>query len=51
MGMVNAQRSLNVMRTITEFITQPQYKNVVVMFGVINEASTQLITMPIMTSL
>ncbi|KAK0212093.1 glycoside hydrolase family 5 protein [Desarmillaria ectypa] len=38
MGYANAQRTLNYIRIITEFISQPQYKDVVVMFGVINEA-------------
>ena len=37
MGVVNAQRTLNYIRTLTEFISQPQYKNVVPMFSIINE--------------
>jgi glucan 1,3-beta-glucosidase len=37
MGMANAQRTMDYLRFITEFISQPQYKDVVVMFGVINE--------------
>ncbi|KAM0745809.1 glycoside hydrolase [Meredithblackwellia eburnea MCA 4105] len=37
MGLANAQRSLNYIRTITEFITQPQYSNVVPMFSILNE--------------
>ena len=37
MGYANAQRTLDYIRVITEFISQPQYKDVVVMFGVINE--------------
>jgi len=37
MGFVNAQRTLDYIRVITEFISQPQYKDVVVMFGVLNE--------------
>lgn len=38
MGIANAQRTLNYIRTLTEFISQPQYKNVVPMFSVLNEA-------------
>jgi glucan 1,3-beta-glucosidase len=37
MGYANAQRTLDYIRVITEFISQPQYKDVVVMFGVLNE--------------
>ena len=38
MGLANAQRTLNHIRILTEFISQPQYKDLVPMFGVINEA-------------
>jgi len=37
MGLANAQRTLDYIRIIAEFISQPQYKNVVAMFGVTNE--------------
>ncbi|TIB03003.1 hypothetical protein E3P94_00856 [Wallemia ichthyophaga] len=37
MGLVNAQRTLNYIRTITELITEDEYKDVVAMFSVINE--------------
>ena len=37
MGYANAQRSLDYIRILAEFISQPQYKNVVTMFGIINE--------------
>ncbi|TCD63289.1 hypothetical protein EIP91_005701 [Steccherinum ochraceum] len=37
MGYANAQRSLDYIRILAEFISQPQYKDVVVMFGVTNE--------------
>jgi glucan 1,3-beta-glucosidase len=43
MGIVNAQRSLNYIRTVAEFINQPQYKNVVPMFSVINEPAVDTI--------
>jgi hypothetical protein len=38
MGMANAQRTLNYIRIITEFISQDEWKDVVPMFGIINEA-------------
>jgi glucan 1,3-beta-glucosidase len=38
MGIANAQRTMDYIRIITEFISQPQYKDVVPMFGIINEA-------------
>jgi len=37
MGVANAQRSLDYIRIITEFITQPEYASVVLMFGIVNE--------------
>ena len=37
MGFANAQRSLGYIRTIAEFISQPQYSNVVTIFGITNE--------------
>jgi glucan 1,3-beta-glucosidase len=37
MGYANAQRALDYIRVIAEFISQPQYSDVVVMFGVLNE--------------
>jgi glucan 1,3-beta-glucosidase len=51
MGIANAQRSLNIMRTITEFISQDQYKDVIPMFGVVNEAQTSEIGIDTITSL
>ena len=38
MGMANAQRALNYIRIITEFISQPEWKDVVPTFGIVNEA-------------
>ncbi|MBW0491672.1 hypothetical protein O181_031387 [Austropuccinia psidii MF-1] len=43
MGIANAQRTLNYVRTLTEFISQPQYKNVIPMFSVLNEAQVTII--------
>ncbi|KAJ6488571.1 glycoside hydrolase family 5 protein [Mycena vitilis] len=37
MGIANAQRSLDYIRIIAEFISQPEYRDVVAMFGVTNE--------------
>jgi glucan 1,3-beta-glucosidase len=37
MGIANAQRTLDYIRTLTEFISQPEYKNVVAMFSILNE--------------
>ncbi|KAJ3516720.1 hypothetical protein NLJ89_g941 [Agrocybe chaxingu] len=37
MGYANAQRSLDYIRILAEFISQPQYKDVVTIFGIINE--------------
>lgn len=39
MGIANPQRSLDYIRIITEFISQPQYAPVVPMFGMPNHAS------------
>lgn len=38
MGIANAQRALDYIRIFTEFISQPQYSNVVPMFSIMNEA-------------
>jgi len=51
MGIANAQRSLDYIRIITEFISQPQYKDVVPMFGIVNEALIGTIGREVMTSL
>jgi aryl-phospho-beta-D-glucosidase BglC (GH1 family) len=37
MGVANAQRALDHIRILTEFISQPQYANVVTMFSILNE--------------
>ena len=38
MGLANAQRAMNYIRIITEFISQPEYRDVVPMFSIVNEA-------------
>lgn len=43
MGLANAERTLGYIRIITEFISQPEYTNVVPMFGIVNEALLQTI--------
>ncbi|CEL55908.1 glycoside hydrolase family 5 protein [Rhizoctonia solani AG-1 IB] len=50
MGVANAQRSLNIIRSITEFIAQDQYKDIVPFFGVVNEAQTSKIGIDTITS-
>ncbi|ESK92044.1 glycoside hydrolase family 5 protein [Moniliophthora roreri MCA 2997] len=37
MGLANAQRTLDYIRILAEFIAQPQYRDVITMFGIINE--------------
>ncbi|PPQ71289.1 hypothetical protein CVT26_011939 [Gymnopilus dilepis] len=37
MGLANAERTLYYIRVLTEFISQPEYRDVVTMFGIINE--------------
>ncbi|KAH7927098.1 glycoside hydrolase family 5 protein [Leucogyrophana mollusca] len=43
MGLANAQRSLDYIRIIAEFISQPEYRDVVVMFGITNEPQGTLV--------
>ncbi|KAG8916640.1 hypothetical protein FRC01_002945 [Tulasnella sp. 417] len=43
MGLANAQRTLDVIRVITEFVSQPEFLPVVPMFGIINEAMARTI--------
>ncbi|KAF8881403.1 glycoside hydrolase superfamily [Gymnopilus junonius] len=39
MGLANAERTLYYIRILTEFISQPEYRDVVPLFGIINEAT------------
>ncbi|KAG0149231.1 hypothetical protein CROQUDRAFT_40036 [Cronartium quercuum f. sp. fusiforme G11] len=41
MGIVNAQRTCNYIRTLTQFISQPEYRNVVPMFSILNEPKVE----------
>lgn len=51
MGIANAERGLDYIRILTEFISQEEYKNLVPLFGVINEARTADIGMDVIGSL
>ncbi|KAJ7739701.1 glycoside hydrolase [Mycena maculata] len=48
MGIANAQRSLDYIRIIAEFISQPEYRDVVVMFGITNEPQGNAIGLPVL---
>ena len=37
MGVANAERGLDYIRVLAEFISQPQYRDVVPFFGIMNE--------------
>lgn len=43
MGYANAQRSLDYIRILAEFISQPEYKDVVAMFGITNEPQASVL--------
>ncbi|KAF8205271.1 glycoside hydrolase superfamily [Mycena galopus ATCC 62051] len=49
MGIANAQRSLDYIRIIAEFISQPEYVDVIPMFGVTNEPQGGSITQDILS--
>ena len=50
MGMANAQRSLQYIRSIAQFIAQPQYASVVQMFGFVNEPNSGAISQAVIGS-
>jgi hypothetical protein len=50
MGIANSQRLLNYIRIITEFISQPEYQDLIPMFGIINEALVSTIGKDQLTS-
>ncbi|EDR06394.1 glycoside hydrolase family 5 protein [Laccaria bicolor S238N-H82] len=50
MGLANAQRTLYYIRVITEFISQPEYQDVIPIFGIVNEAVEQSIGINALTS-
>jgi len=41
MGFANAQRTLDYIRIFAEFISQPEYRDVVIIFGITNEPKGQ----------
>ena len=41
MGLANAQRTLDYIRIFAEFISQPEYRDVVAIFGITNEPKGQ----------
>ncbi|KAJ2931110.1 hypothetical protein H1R20_g5983, partial [Candolleomyces eurysporus] len=43
MGMANAQRTMYYIRVLTEFISQPEWVNVVPMFSILNQPRSELI--------
>lgn len=51
MGIANAQRTLDYIRIITEFISQPEYRNVIPVFSIVNEALLSTIGLPQLTAL
>ena len=44
MGIANAQRTLNYVRTLAQFISQPEYKQVIPMFSILNEPDASLLS-------
>ncbi|KAG8861682.1 hypothetical protein FRB96_002639 [Tulasnella sp. 330] len=50
MGIANAQRGLEYMRILVEFITQPEFANLIPYFGVMNEAAVAVMGMDVMGS-
>lgn len=51
MGIANAQRLLDYIRAFTEFISQPEWQDVVPVFGIVNEALVQIIGQDTITAL
>ena len=50
MGIANAERTLYYIRVLTEFVSQPEYRNLIPVFGILNEALVSTIGMSQMTS-
>jgi glucan 1,3-beta-glucosidase len=51
MGFANAQRSLDYIRILAEFISQPQYRDVVTLFGIVNEPAGTVMGHDVLASL
>ena len=50
MGLANAQRTFYYIRILTEFISQPEYRDLIPIFGIVNEALVATIGMDQITS-
>lgn len=50
MGLANAQRTLYYIRVLTEFISQPAYRDLIPIFGIVNEALLEVIGRDSLTS-
>jgi len=50
MGIANAQRTLDYIRIITEFISQPEYRDLIPIFSIVNEALISTIGRPQLTA-
>ncbi|KAH9833448.1 glycoside hydrolase superfamily [Rhodofomes roseus] len=50
MGIANAERALEYIRVITEFVTQPEYQPLIPIFSIVNEALLQTISLPVLTT-
>ena len=51
MGLANAQRTMDYIRYIAEFISQQEYQDVVPMFGIINEPLIGIIGQDVISNL
>ncbi|KAK7061947.1 glycoside hydrolase family 5 protein [Favolaschia claudopus] len=50
MGMANAERTLYYIRVLTEFVSQPAYRDLIPVFGIVNEAMLGIIGRDSLTS-
>lgn len=50
MGLANAERTLYYLRVLTEFFSQPEYRNLIPIFGILNEPLVNNIGMDQTTS-
>jgi len=50
MGLANAERSIYYIRVLTEFISQPEYRDVIPVFGIVNEPMVGIIGLSQITS-
>jgi glucan 1,3-beta-glucosidase len=48
MGLANAERSLSYIRILAEFISQPQYRDVIPLFGITNEPQASVMGMDVL---